>query len=198
LVTLGATLTFGLSCVISRHFTKSRLWDVIRDYGCTTFSLLGGMTTALYAEPQRPLDGFNPVRHMVSAGMPAAIWERFEERFGVRILEFYGAAEGRITVNPIGVGPVGSIGKTIPSQQCRIVDDAGNDCAPGTPGELWIRPADGSPFNYPEASAQKWQAAGCTWAMWSRLTKNSVRKTSGTVSSRGPEQRAQQSSPRAA
>jgi crotonobetaine/carnitine-CoA ligase len=160
LVTLGATLTFGFNCVISRNFTKSRLWDITRRYGCTTFSLLGGMTTALYAEPAKELDAYNPVRHVVSAGMPAAIWTRFEERFGVRILEFYGAAEGGITVKPIGVGPVGSIGKPIPSQKCRIVDEQGNDCPPGTPGELWIRPADDSPFiveyfDFPEASAKK-------------------------------------------
>jgi carnitine-CoA ligase len=40
------------------------------------------------------------------------------------------------------------------------VDDNGAECAPNTPGELWIRPADGSPpvveyYNNPEASAEK-------------------------------------------
>jgi crotonobetaine/carnitine-CoA ligase len=100
------------------------------------------------------------VRFVISAGMPAAIWTAFEARFGVGIVEFYGAAEGGITVKPRGVGPVGSIGKPVSILQHRIVDDDGNDCAKGEPGELLFRPADGSPFNVeyfgnPDASAKK-------------------------------------------
>ena len=98
LITLGAALACKLRCVLSRRFTKSRLWDITRQYGATSFTLLGGMTTALYAEPPRADDADNPVRFVVSAGMPAAIWESFERRFDVRILEFYGAAEGGLAL----------------------------------------------------------------------------------------------------
>lgn len=160
LVTLAATLILDMHCVLSRRFTKSRLWDITRQYGCTTFTLLGGMTTAVYAEPRRPNDADNPVRFIVSAGMPKAIWEDFEQRFGVRILEFYGAAEGGLVVNPVGVGPVGSVGKVAPILQYKIVDENDNEVAPGESGELLMRHADGSPFvveyyGKPEASAAK-------------------------------------------
>ena len=160
LVTLGASLALGMRCVLSRKFTKSRLWDITRQYGCTSFTLLGGMTTALYAEAARPDDADNPVRFVISAGMPKAIWNDFEQRFGVQVLEFYGAAEGGLSIKPIGVGPVGSIGKPGPNLRHRIVDEAGRDCAPGEPGELLFQPVDGSPykveyFNNPEASAKK-------------------------------------------
>ncbi len=160
MVTLGASLAAGLRCVLSRRFTKSRLWDITRRYGCTTFSLLGGMTTALYSEPRRPDDADNPVRFVVSAGMPAAIWADFEQRFQVGILEFYGAAEGGLAIKPMGVGPIGSIGKPAPTLRYRIVDEEDRDVARGTPGELIFRPADGSPFRIeyfgnPDASARK-------------------------------------------
>ncbi len=159
-LTLGACLVNGVPCVLSRKFTKSRLWDVTRKHGCTTFNLLGGMTTALYSEPQRPDDADNPVRFVCSAGMPAAIWENFERRFNVQILEFYGAAEGGMTFKPIGVGPVGSIGKTIPSLKHRIVDEHGREVPRGEPGELHFQEANGQPyvveyFRNPEASAKK-------------------------------------------
>ncbi|MDP6183358.1 MAG: AMP-binding protein, partial [Gammaproteobacteria bacterium] len=62
LITLGATLHMGLRGVISRKFTKSRLWDITRQYGCTAFNLLGGMTTAIYSEPAKDNDADNPVR----------------------------------------------------------------------------------------------------------------------------------------
>jgi crotonobetaine/carnitine-CoA ligase len=160
LITLGAALACRLRCVLSRRFTKSRLWDITRRYGATSFTLLGGMTTAVYAEPPRPDDADNPVRLVVSAGMPAAIWQAFERRFDVRILEFYGAAEGGLSFNYPGTGPVGSIGKVAPTLQYRIVDDKGHDVPRGMPGELLFRHASGAPFvveyfGNPEASARK-------------------------------------------
>ena len=51
-VTLGNALGMGLPAVISRRFTKSRLLDICRKHGCITFSLLGGMATAVYSEPE--------------------------------------------------------------------------------------------------------------------------------------------------
>jgi crotonobetaine/carnitine-CoA ligase len=163
-ITLGTSLANAIPCVLSRRFSKSRLWDITRKYGCTNFTLLGGMTTAVYAEPRRPNDADNPVRSVISAGMPAAIWNEFRERFDVELREFYGAAEGGLTCNPPGVGPVGSIGKPIPTLVHRIVDEQGDDVprderAERT-GELLFRHRDGRPFvveyyGHPEASAKK-------------------------------------------
>lgn len=160
IVTFGAALTGGIPVVFSRRFTRTRLWDITRKYGCTSFTLLGGMTTALYAQPPRSDDKDNPVRYVVSAGMPAAIWEDFERRFGVQVLEFYGSAEGGVAYKPIGEGPVGSFGKLAPGFVYRIVDDQGIEVPKGQPGELLIRAADGTPakveyVNNPEASALK-------------------------------------------
>lgn len=164
LITLGTALANAIPCVLSRRFTKSRLWDITRQYGCTNFTLLGGMTTAIYAEPPKANDADNPVRTIISAGMPAAIWEDFARRFDVRLYEFYGAAEGGLTGNPAGVGPVGSIGKPVASLDYRLVDEHGHDIEKDANGErvgeLLFRHKDGSPFKVeyygnPEASAKK-------------------------------------------
>jgi crotonobetaine/carnitine-CoA ligase len=160
LVTLGNTLGMGLRGVISRQFTKSRLWDITRYYGCTFFNLLGGMTTAIYAEPVKDNDGDNPVRCVLSAGMPAAIWDKFCKRFGVDVYEFYGAAEGGMTLHPPGEGPIGSCGKAVPSLELQILDDNDQPCPTGEAGEICFRPANGSDpvvkyFNNPEASEKK-------------------------------------------
>jgi carnitine-CoA ligase len=159
-VTLAPALKMGLRAVFSRRFTKSRLWDIVRTHGCTTFSLLGGMVTAIYAEPAKANDLDNPVRLVVSAGMPAAIWQAFETRFGVDIFEFYGAMEGGMTIKPVGVGPIGSCGRAAPGLLVKVVDEVDNEVPAGTSGELLFRMAE-SPFppvqyhNNPEASANK-------------------------------------------
>ena len=105
-VTLGPSLHMGLRAVFSRRFTKTRLWDICRRYGCTTFSMLGGMATAIYSEPPRPNDADNPVRMVLDAGMPGALTADFERRFGVQVLEWYGAVEGGLALKPIGEGPL--------------------------------------------------------------------------------------------
>lgn len=143
-VTLGPALHMGLRAVFSRRFTKSRLWDVCRRYGCTTFSLLGGMAMAIYGEPVRPDDADNPVRLVTSAGTPVAIWEAFERRFGVAVLEWYAAIEGGIAFKPVGQGPIGSFGKPPPTLEMKILDERGSECPPYVLGEICSRPIDGS------------------------------------------------------
>ena len=161
LITLGNILHMGLRGVISLKFTKSRLWDICRHYGCTMFNLLGGMTTAIYADPPKDNDRENPVRYVFSAGMPKAIWDDFKNRFDVEIYEFYGCAEGGLTLNPPGSGgPVGSIGKAPPSMECTIRNENDEEVPNGQSGEICFRNADGScpPVKYfknPEASAKK-------------------------------------------
>jgi crotonobetaine/carnitine-CoA ligase len=140
---LASSLRMGLRGVISRRFTKSKLWDVCRAHGCTTFSLLGGMATAIYSEPARPDDRDNPVRFVVSAGMPAPIWEAFENRFDVQIFEWYGAVEGGIAMKPIGEGPIGSFGRGVSGLEMKILDENDAECAPGVVGEICSRPAGG-------------------------------------------------------
>lgn len=163
LITLGNSLKMELPSVFSRKFTKSKLWDICRHYNCTMFNLLGGMTTAIYSEPRKDNDADNPVRYILSAGMPAAIWEDFSRRFGVELFEFYAAAEGGMMMNPPGTGPVGSIGKPPANLYAWIVDDEGNECGPGERGEIVFQAADPATplkveyYKNPEASAKKVQ-----------------------------------------
>lgn len=158
--TLRTSLGLGLPAVISRKFTKSRLWDICRHYRCTIFSLLGGMIPEIYAVPPRPDDADNPVRLITSSGMPASIWEDFCKRFGVALSEGYGSTEGGGLSNPPGVGPVGSIGKPGPDWEAAILDEAGQPCAPHVAGEICFRRRDGTPpvvsyYKNPQASGEK-------------------------------------------
>ena len=159
--TLAVSLAAGIPSVYSRKFSKSKLWDTVGKYGCTVFNLLGGMTAAVYSEPAKATDADNPVRMVISAGMPAAIWNDFADRFDLQLFEVYGAAEGGLFWND-GSGPAGSFGQLTgnPMHEARIVDQQGRTCGAGVSGELIWRNRDDSPvvveyLGNPEASKKK-------------------------------------------
>ena len=159
-VTMIPSLYLSIPSVISRKFTKSRLWDICRKYGCTTFSLLGGMMMGIYSEPPKPDDGDNPVRVVISAGTPRDIWEAFEKRFNLLIHEWYAAVEGGLAHKQPGVGPIGSFGKPVEGlSEMKVVREDGTECLPGEIGELISREIGREPkveyFGNKEASEQK-------------------------------------------
>lgn len=140
LTTLRA-LTTGTTMVLSKRFSASRFWDEIRRYGVTTFNALGAMIPILLKQPVRDNDGDNPVKTVFSAACPANVWEEFENRYKVHIIEGYGAVDGGgFAVMNIGNAPKGSIGK--PANPYRLVDDDGNDVPVGTSGELIFKVDD--------------------------------------------------------
>lgn len=159
-ISLGAAIALNADFVISRRFSKSRLWEDLARYGCTVFNLLGGMTSEIYAEPPGPFDRAHKVRQVISAGMPGQLWRRFEDRFGVRVFEFYGTAEGGLLFNPPGIGPLGSIGKPPSGMVCALLDDADRPLGANERGQICFRNSDGSvaPVQYLDnsvASANK-------------------------------------------
>lgn len=161
--TLRRGLAGPVPVVISRKFTKSRLWDICRAYGCTVFNLLGGMIPEIYSVPEQPGDIDNPVRLIISAGMPPDLWVEYRRRFGVEICEIYGSTEGGGTlINRAGEGPIGSMGRPLAGFEAACFNEAGERCAPFEPGELRFRRTDGAPIavhylNNPAASAEKVQ-----------------------------------------
>lgn len=146
--------------VLSRWFSRSRLWDVCIEHGVTTWSNLGELATAVYSEPSSDRDRAHSVRLVVSAGMPREIWRPFEGRFGVKVLEWYGTMEGGFALNPVGVGPIGSFGKPPEGLlEMDVVDVNGRPVAAGEVGELVLRPVGGQArltyWRNPEASARR-------------------------------------------
>ena len=89
---------------------------------------LCGAFGASCGENGREFD-FSSVRHAVSAGesLPAPLFERFKERFGVEILDSLGSTETlqMVIANAPGDVRPGSSGKVIPGYEAKIVDENG-------------------------------------------------------------------------
>jgi acyl-coenzyme A synthetase/AMP-(fatty) acid ligase len=130
--------------VISRRPEPLRLWEICIDHGCTTWANGEGLATAVYRAPSSRRDRTHPVRLVVSTGMPREIWRPFEERFAVRVLEWYGSPEGAFAHNPVGVGPVGSFGRPPAGLlEMEVLDGDDEPLPEGRVGELAVRRREG-------------------------------------------------------
>ena len=83
------------------------------------------------------------VRHAISAGesLPAILFERFKQRFGIEILDSLGSTETlqMVIANRPGEVRPGSSGKVIPGFEAKLVDDENNPVATGEIGNLIIK-----------------------------------------------------------
>jgi len=125
--------------ILAKRFSASRHWDICRKYGITRFNALGAMIPILMKQPERSNDQNHKVREVFSAACPKEVWAAFEERFGVKILEFYAATDGGgFILGNWGTEdvPVGSMGSPAPGTIAEIMDDDGFLLAPEKVGEL--------------------------------------------------------------
>lgn len=90
-----------------------------------------------------PDQSFASVRLAISAGeaLPAPLLTRFQERFGVDIIDGIGSTEALhifLSNRPDDIRP-GTTGRAVPGYDVVIRDDDGNECLPGEPGALHVR-----------------------------------------------------------
>lgn len=134
-----ASLLCGGRLVIDERFSASGFWDTMREHRVTGFNSMGSMLTMLFNQPPRDDDREHLVDRCYGAACPPPLWERFQDRFGVRICEHYGMTEiGIATYNR--AGRVGSCGKPAPWFELRIGDDEDRAVEPGETGEILVRP----------------------------------------------------------
>lgn len=86
---------------------------------------------------------FSRVRHAISAGegLPAPLFQRFKQRFGVEILDAWGSTETlqMVLSNRPGEIRPGSSGKVISGYEAKIVNEKGDPVSRGEIGQMLIR-----------------------------------------------------------
>ena len=145
-VTTMSALYAGGSTVVSPKFSASRFWNIISDYGVTSFGSVATMLSILLNNyPDGVPEGLDTrqLRFAMcgSAPVPAETLKRFEETFDCLVVEGYGLSEStcRSTFNPPNERRrPGSCGMPI-GNEMKVVDDEDRDVPDGELGEIVLR-----------------------------------------------------------
>ena len=160
-VTTVIPLFIGAQVAMWERFSASQFWGEVERFEPVTFSAVPTMLAALLHAPGADEAEINTLRFVICGAAPLspALFRRFEEKFGVRVMEGYGLTEGTCcsTINPF-VGPrkIGSIGLPTRGQHITVLGEDGSPLPDGTPGEVCIRGPNVMQgyYNRPDANAE--------------------------------------------
>jgi acyl-CoA synthetase (AMP-forming)/AMP-acid ligase II len=144
LVTTMLPMLIGAQTAMWDRFSASEFWTKVGEFEPVTFSAVPTMLAALLNAPGADEAETNTLRFVICGAAPLSpsLFRRFEEKFGVAILEGYGLTEGACTstLNPFwGPRKIGSIGPGIRGQDVAVLDAEDNKVAPGERGEVCLR-----------------------------------------------------------
>ncbi|MER6517928.1 AMP-binding protein [Streptomyces sp. NPDC060334] len=122
-------LAGGASVALRRRFSASRFLDDVRAYEATYFTYVGRAIQYLLATEPRPDDRAHTLRLGFGTEAGAVDAARFTERFGVRLVEGYGATEGGASVVRTPDTPPAALGRAGAGDDLAVVDpQTGRQC----------------------------------------------------------------------
>ena len=141
---MGSLVSGGSLAMVSR-FSASKFWDQAATGGITWFSVVPTIISHLLhgaAEPEPSLKAQLRFARSASSALAVETQRAFQDRFGLSIVESLGLTEtaAQCLVNPLDptLHKIGSAGKAI-SNEARVADESGKECARGVEGEIQIR-----------------------------------------------------------
>jgi fatty-acyl-CoA synthase len=117
------SIVYGASVGLARRFSASRWLADVRHYGSTYFNYTGKPLAYILSTPEQPDDADNPMRVAFgNEGSPEVV-DAFSRRFGVDVIDAYGATEGGVAVNRDAEERAGALGQV--GDNVQVVDEDG-------------------------------------------------------------------------
>jgi long-chain acyl-CoA synthetase len=137
-------LLAGGRVTLAGRFSPAAFLEQVASVRPTYFSAVPAIYALLSTMPEDTAVDMSSLRVAVcgAAPMPAELIARFEQRFGVPLVEGYGLSEGTCasTINPLrGRRKPGTVGLPFPGQEVEIVDASGAPVPNGERGEVVLR-----------------------------------------------------------
>ena len=143
---LAAMFPFGVGAtgvIFAERTTPELIFELIARHRPTILVNVPTMMQAMLDHPGASRQDLSCLRLCTSAGeaLPEPLHRRWNEAFGVEVLDGIGSSEAYhiyISNRPGRVRP-GSIGEVVPGYSAEVVDDQGEPAPDGAIGRLWIR-----------------------------------------------------------
>jgi benzoate-CoA ligase family protein len=138
-------LAVGATTILTPHSSSPQnVYATIEKHRPSLFfSTPSNFAALLHVKREGTEFDLSSVRCAVSAGepLPAALFHKFKDRFGVEILDGIGSTEALhifISNRPGAIRP-GSSGQIVPGCDCKVLDDNGERAPRGELGTLWVK-----------------------------------------------------------
>ncbi|MFH8489672.1 AMP-binding protein [Streptomyces longisporoflavus] len=165
-------LRFGASSLLLEQAAPKQLLPAIAEHGVSVLFTAPTAYRTMLDELRDPgAPDVSTLRRCVSAGenLPAATWQAWHERTGLRIINGIGATELLhifISAADEAIRP-GTTGRPVPGWHARVVDDSGAPVPDGEPGLLAVRGPVGCRYLGDERQLQYvrhgWNVTGDTY-----------------------------------
>jgi fatty-acyl-CoA synthase len=111
LCAVGPALLTGGCLLLKRRFSASQFWSEVVDERATMFVYIGEFCRYLVNQPEQPDERRHKLKLAFGNGLRPDVWEKMLSRFHIpRILEFYGATEGNVSILNFD-GKLGAVGR---------------------------------------------------------------------------------------
>ena len=167
------SLYFGRPIVaFNGRFSPEAAFEILQSHGVThTFLFPTALKAMMKAVPDVKARYKLKLQAMMSAGEAVgdAVFAYVQQQMGVTVNEMFGQTEINYVVgNCTRLWPAkpGSMGKGYPGHQVAVIDEAGQLCPPGTPGEVAVNRFDVHGYPDPVFFLGYWNNAKATQAKY--------------------------------
>ncbi|MBD3196994.1 MAG: AMP-binding protein [Candidatus Lokiarchaeota archaeon] len=126
---------YNSSVILCEMFNPIKFWNDIDKFKPQGFCYLGAYLLDLMNQEPKIRDRKHSLNYAFGFGAFKKIWEAFERRFGIQIIESWSLVEAiGMTINEVGTkgGKAGSVGVPARGYELKIVDSKGNELPPGS------------------------------------------------------------------
>lgn len=133
----------GCTLILEPDLQADKLLTAIERYRAETTLLLPTMLLEMLSSPQCDRTDLSSLKACFVAGDECShdLYQRYKKRMGHDLLQAFGMTEceGYLSNRPSGPNQVRTLGLPAEGIAVRLIDDDGNEVAPGQPGELIVK-----------------------------------------------------------
>lgn len=152
------------SVLLPERPVPEKVMAAIERYRPTLFFGVPTLYSAMLREAENKNYDLSSIRLCISAGesLPPEIYRRWQEKFGIEILDGLGSTEALhiFISNRPGSSRPGSSGKVVPGYEVKIVREDGTEAEPGEIGELLVKGDSLAPYYWNKHEATKQRMLG--------------------------------------